>query len=142
MKTPDPVNAMHFDDSPKLYDAVDNPTEYDRWSGLGGHYKYATPTSDDRRQFDPFHVVTPAAVDTLDDIPTELMLRFGKKDTSAVNVIHAADMLPPATAPMNKPTTTIVIKDTPRPIVKKPAQSPKLYDSRSARLSYGRTSAS
>ena len=87
--------------------------------------------------FDPFHVVTPPAVDKLDDIPTELIIRFGKKDASAVNVIHAADMLPPATAPIYKPTTTIVMKDTPRPVLKKTAPSP--YDSRSARLSYGRT---
>ena len=139
MNTPDPVNAMHFDESPKLYDVVDNPTEYDRWSGFGGQNKYDTPTSADRRMFDPFHVVTPPAVDKLDDIPTELIISFGKKDASAVNVIHAADMLPPATAPIYKPTTTIVMKDTPRPVVKKTAPSPKVYDSRSARLSYGRT---
>ena len=43
-----------------------------------------------------------------DDIPNELIIRFGNKDMSSVNVIHAADLLPPGTAP----NYTIVLKDT------------------------------
>ena len=43
-----------------------------------------------------------------DDIPNELIICFGNKDMSSVNVIHAADLLPPGTAP----NYTIVLKDT------------------------------
>ena len=36
------------------------PLQYDQWHGLhGNECAYVTPTSDDRRQYDPFHVITP-----------------------------------------------------------------------------------
>ena len=50
---------------------------------------------------------TPAAVAHSDN-NGELIICFGNKDMSSVNVIHAADLLPPGTAP----NYTIVLKDT------------------------------
>jgi hypothetical protein len=55
-----PINKMEFDQTTIIYDNVKNPTAYDEWYGLHGkEAMFHTPTSEDRRVFDPFHVITP-----------------------------------------------------------------------------------
>ena len=55
-----------FDQQTKFFNNVTNPTDYDEWFGLHGkEVMFETPTSDDRRTFDPFYVITPVGADSI-----------------------------------------------------------------------------
>ena len=73
-----PMNKMEFDQTTIIYDNVKNPTAYDEWYGLHGkEAMFHTPTSEDRRVFDPFHVITP-----VEEVIMPLALSF---DSGSVN---------------------------------------------------------
>ena len=61
-----PINKIVFDQQTKFFNNVTNPTDYDEWFGLHGkEVMFETPTSDDRRTFDPFYVITPVGADSI-----------------------------------------------------------------------------
>ena len=64
-----PINKIVFDQQTKFFNNVTNPTDYDEWFGLHGkEVMFETPTSDDRRTFDPFYVITPVGTDSIASI--------------------------------------------------------------------------